>query len=366
MKTLWLDDALLGQYKYAFPIIKKYKSKVIIAVPTGLIGKDFLWTNPYANIPCMNIEQLKEMIDWGCEIASHGVTHKNLKSMPKDEFIKELEGSKKWIIENLGVEPQYYVPPYDDIYPEQEKIAKKYYTHIRKINREEGDICAHIFEGDNEGILSNCYGEWCFLHNKCELIYKLAEWEGRIKPTENKLKNNWFSLTDIKKIPNMKTEIKLPEGYKARFARGDKNGKIIKEDAEVWISLHSKGLTPSGQPTKEYFSTIPTPESPYGIVFIDYKNTSVGSVILTRFSKEEIESGHFPPPPMPFIEGKFAGFHHSVVRDDHRKKGLYGALMTMIFMLFVSDGYEYFYVAPNDYLWNWYNREIFQKELFKK
>lgn len=64
------DDALLDFYTNVFPILKKYGVKATLNVITGFSDK----TVP-SDYRCCSIEQLKEMSDYGIEIANHSDDH---------------------------------------------------------------------------------------------------------------------------------------------------------------------------------------------------------------------------------------------------------------------------------------------------
>lgn len=189
MRQIWLDDALLDQYVTVFPILKKYRIcergiKVIIGVITGCVGKTFSWTDPYVKLPCMNIQQLKEMIAYGCQIASHSVTHLSFKHLSKEEVTYEIAASTQWIAENLNVTPIAFVPPYNDYpYSEQEKIIKKYVPYIRQPHQvygkssfslqsfdgsfqmkmgERSDMIIHMLTDDKNHKLSARWGKFHF------------------------------------------------------------------------------------------------------------------------------------------------------------------------------------------------------------
>lgn len=69
---LSFDDGYLNTYKYALPLLEKYKMKIVLSV----IGKDL---DNYSKIHCNDLDyshitwtQLKEMIDSGCvEVQNH-------------------------------------------------------------------------------------------------------------------------------------------------------------------------------------------------------------------------------------------------------------------------------------------------------
>jgi peptidoglycan/xylan/chitin deacetylase (PgdA/CDA1 family) len=189
VRNIWLDDALLDQYNTVFPLLKKYRVcelgiKVIIGVITGTVGKTHLWTDPYAKIPCMNIEQLKEMMDYGCEIATHSVTHPSFKHLSVEGVTREIKESVRWIKKNLGVFPRVFVPPYNDMpYKEQQAIILKHVSYIRQqyqvagkliftMSSEDGtyytnrmgkaDIIVHMLNDVPEQTLSKRWGKFYF------------------------------------------------------------------------------------------------------------------------------------------------------------------------------------------------------------
>lgn len=202
MRDVWLDDALLDQYVTVFPILKKYGIcergiKVIIGVVTGCVGKTFSWTDPYVELPCMNIVQLKEMIAYGCKIATHSVTHPSFKHLSKEEVTYELAESTKWIRDNLGVSPIAFVPPYDDLpYLEQQVIIKRYVPHIRQPHQVRGkstfsvasrdyslqmqrmgrpDLIMHMLTDDKNHKLSAQWGKFYFPIERLKFEINLME-----------------------------------------------------------------------------------------------------------------------------------------------------------------------------------------------
>jgi peptidoglycan/xylan/chitin deacetylase (PgdA/CDA1 family) len=89
---LTFDDGWLGNYLYAYPILKEYEFKATFFIATELIGEPFY----------MTWEHLKQMQTSGMCIQSHTVTHRPLGRMEEKEIIFELQESKKAIEEKLG------------------------------------------------------------------------------------------------------------------------------------------------------------------------------------------------------------------------------------------------------------------------
>lgn len=189
MRQIWLDDALLDQYITVFPLLKKYRVcehgiKVIIGVITGSVGKTFLWTDPYVELPCMSIAQIKGMMAYGCQIATHSVTHPSFKHLSTKQVAYEIAESTRWIKENLGVTPVAFVPPYNDMpYQEQATIIKRYVSYTRQpyqvygkakfsvgsldssmfLNRmSPPDLIVHMLNDDKDHKLSGRWGKFYF------------------------------------------------------------------------------------------------------------------------------------------------------------------------------------------------------------
>ena len=88
------DDGYIDNYKYVFPILKKYNIKAVIFLIIGKIEKesDFLtW------------QQVYEMEKSGLvSFGSHGLTHTNIRRMEPSLALKELKESKAILEEKLG------------------------------------------------------------------------------------------------------------------------------------------------------------------------------------------------------------------------------------------------------------------------
>ncbi len=113
--TLWLDgDGRLPQksvlitfddwdkshYEIAFPILKR----------AGFTGTFNIISSRAAD--ARSIARLKEMIDHGCSIASHSISHKSLIGMKPSLLQNELQQSKADLESRLAVEISYFCYPY--------------------------------------------------------------------------------------------------------------------------------------------------------------------------------------------------------------------------------------------------------------
>lgn len=98
--VITMDDGWVGVYTYAYPVLKEY----------GFPFTIYVYKN-YVNIGgrSLNWEQIKEMAKHGCEVGSHSVSHKSLRSQGgrspeahREWVLTELKDSKEFIEKNLG------------------------------------------------------------------------------------------------------------------------------------------------------------------------------------------------------------------------------------------------------------------------
>ncbi|UCD54777.1 MAG: polysaccharide deacetylase family protein [Candidatus Omnitrophota bacterium] len=107
--TLAFDDAYLDTYKHAIKYLDKLNIKSTIAVPASFIGKRF------ENRRLAGLEELKDNLKRGHEIASHTLTHPNLSRLSlkdKNEMISEIVESKKELEGLLHNKVNSFVFPY--------------------------------------------------------------------------------------------------------------------------------------------------------------------------------------------------------------------------------------------------------------
>ena len=92
-----LDDGYYSNYKYVFPILKKYNIKVAIFIVTDNIGK-IVNGKKYLTWKQCKIMQDSNLV----EIFSHNSTHVFYDKLPVYESQKDVEESYKAIEKNLG------------------------------------------------------------------------------------------------------------------------------------------------------------------------------------------------------------------------------------------------------------------------
>ena len=93
--ALTFNDGWADVYNNVFPYAKEYNIKISMYVIIDLIG-----TAGYCTV-----DELKEMRDSGLvEIESHTMSHRMLATLSRDEIYKELDESKKYIKDTLGID----------------------------------------------------------------------------------------------------------------------------------------------------------------------------------------------------------------------------------------------------------------------
>ena len=131
------DDGYEDNYKYAYPILKKYDFKATIFVVTSFLGV-------YNNY--LTWDQAKELEENGISIESHTVTHKSMTELSDDQLRAELVNSKKAIEDRLGKKVDYIAYP-----------TGTYNLHIAELVREAGYKAAFTIKYGNVDKASNIY-----------------------------------------------------------------------------------------------------------------------------------------------------------------------------------------------------------------
>jgi peptidoglycan/xylan/chitin deacetylase (PgdA/CDA1 family) len=100
---LTFDDGWLDNYTYAFPLLKKHNIKANIFLSVGLVGQNNM-------LAWSQIEEMRQ--SRLVEFASHGLTHKRLRSLTDDDCLAELIQSKTILEQKLGRKILSFAYPY--------------------------------------------------------------------------------------------------------------------------------------------------------------------------------------------------------------------------------------------------------------
>lgn len=132
---LSFDDGWKDQFKYAFPILKKY----------GYTATFFVFTNSIDHKSFFSLNQLKELLAAGMTIGSHSRTHPYLTQITnQDALWREINDSKTLLEDLLGVRIHEFAYPFGAYNDTIVAMAKKagyrsargdYFTGVQSANR---------------------------------------------------------------------------------------------------------------------------------------------------------------------------------------------------------------------------------------
>ncbi len=107
-----MDDGWEGVYTYAYPVLREFGFPFTVYLYKNYVGgagRSMSW------------EQIKEMMQHGCEVGSHSVSHASLKSPPKNLktdadkqqwVLSELKDSREFLEQNLHIKCLSFAYPY--------------------------------------------------------------------------------------------------------------------------------------------------------------------------------------------------------------------------------------------------------------
>ncbi len=110
--VITMDDGWEGVYTYAYPVLREFGFPFTIYLYKNYVGgagRSMSW------------EQIKEMMQHGCEVGSHSVSHASLKSPPKNLktdadkqqwVLGELKDSREFLEQNLHIKCLSFAYPY--------------------------------------------------------------------------------------------------------------------------------------------------------------------------------------------------------------------------------------------------------------
>ena len=113
--VITFDDGFIGNFHYAYPILKKY----------SLTATIFVVVNQISAANYLNWVQLLELSSEGISIQSHTMTHRPLEDLSAEEVFYELSASKRIIEEKLSQDVNYLSLPHGSMHPQLFRIARE-------------------------------------------------------------------------------------------------------------------------------------------------------------------------------------------------------------------------------------------------
>lgn len=160
------DDALLGVYHHAFPLLSRYGWRATVFAVSRRLGQVADWT-PFPQPTVMNHEQLIHLHEAGWEIGAHGLTHCRLPYLSASQAYHEIAQSREELQSLLNAEVTTFCYPYGDYSPSirdmVEQAGYRLACTVRKgVVKHDDDLLAlpRIAIAYSDGALGLLYRIW--------------------------------------------------------------------------------------------------------------------------------------------------------------------------------------------------------------
>ena len=129
------DDGYKNLLSVVLPILAQYNYTATVYVCTSLVGTDNKWNNKDATLRLhLDFDDIKILRDAGWEIASHGVTHRNLLKLSDTEIEYELSESKRQLSKIVD-DVITYAYPYGAYNRYVKFCVEKYYKYAFAVSQ---------------------------------------------------------------------------------------------------------------------------------------------------------------------------------------------------------------------------------------
>ncbi len=116
---LTFDDAYQSLYHHALPVLRENGFTATVFAVVGYVGEENAWDVNWGGRRFRHLDrkQMRQMVEAGIEIGSHGTSHRDLRSLSSADLEAEIGGSKSQLEDILGTEVKAFSYPfglYDD------------------------------------------------------------------------------------------------------------------------------------------------------------------------------------------------------------------------------------------------------------
>jgi peptidoglycan/xylan/chitin deacetylase (PgdA/CDA1 family) len=120
--AITFDDGYCDFLEQAMPILGNYDLPATIFISVALLGGVSAWSQLMPDAPIMTAGQLERVLRQGFAVGSHTLTHCRLPTLSDSDLLEELDGSRRWLQERLGVTWMSLAYPFGD-FGRRERLA---------------------------------------------------------------------------------------------------------------------------------------------------------------------------------------------------------------------------------------------------
>lgn len=107
-----VDDGFVSFAEHAWPVLRGLDIPAVLFVPSGLVGDRSRWLADEAGERILDAATLRALTAEGVEIGGHGLDHRSLVGLARDELTRQVAGARQALAEVTGAAPRVFAYPY--------------------------------------------------------------------------------------------------------------------------------------------------------------------------------------------------------------------------------------------------------------